>query len=43
MIVNTIARIAAAVILSLSAVTMAASTASAEPDEGFVPPYVYTP
>ncbi|WP_268891547.1 hypothetical protein [Lentzea tibetensis] len=44
MIVNTIARIAAAVILSLGAVALAAGTASADPDKDiFTPPYSATP
>lgn len=43
MIVNTIARIAAAVILSLGAVTLVAGTASADPEDIFTPPYSATP
>jgi hypothetical protein len=44
MIVNTIARIAAAVILSLSAIAAASGAASADPgDDDFVPPYSARP
>ncbi|GLZ32123.1 hypothetical protein Lesp02_43110 [Lentzea sp. NBRC 105346] len=43
MIVNTIARIAAAVILISSALFLAAGPASADPQEVFTPPYVVAP